>query len=127
MKIAIFGSSATPTEIGDGITDKRAVEDFCVSLGSVIAEFPHVLLVESDVSDTADRLVVNGLLASPQNPKAKVCVYHRTQRRAEPPFFVEASESEDIFLFKPIPEIRVSLFAGRLSNRVNGAAGSFGY
>jgi hypothetical protein len=64
MKIAIFGSSASSSPMGDVIGDAHALQNFCVKLGSVLAEFPYELLVETDAPHTADRLVVDGMLAS---------------------------------------------------------------
>jgi Predicted nucleotide-binding protein containing TIR-like domain len=108
MKIAIFGSSRTSSEVGDGIKDPRAIEDFCLKLGSVLGDFPHALLVESDSPRTADRVVVDGLLAARAAREPRIWVYHRTQRSPDPPFAEEASRSGDVFLSIPLPEARLS-------------------
>jgi predicted nucleotide-binding protein len=108
VKIAIFGSSGSSGGVGDDITDRRAVEDFCAELGAMLADFPHALLVESDSPATADRLVVEGLLKSPQGRKAKIWVYHRTRRWPSPPFAEHARALKEAFLFKPYSERRLA-------------------
>lgn len=108
MKIAVIGSSGTANEIGDGIVEPRAFEDFCLRLGSVLSDFPHALLVESDGLGTADRFVVSGLLAARRGQAARIWVYHRTQRNATAPFSEDARESGDAFIFIPVPERQLS-------------------
>ena len=54
--------------MGDAV-ESHALERFCFRLGSVLAEFPHELLVETDIPRTADRLVVDGMLASDPIPR----------------------------------------------------------
>lgn len=107
MRIVVFGSSSTSNEMGDGIIEPRALEHFCLGLGSVIAEFPHALLVTSESPRTADRLVVNGLLASRRGRAARIWVYHRAQRSSSAPFSEDARRS-DVFLFIPLPEGQLS-------------------
>jgi hypothetical protein len=108
MKVAVFGSSGSSSPIGDAIKDPRAVEDFCASLGAVLAGFQHGLLVETDIPHTADRLVVDGLLASRQAREIKIWVYYEPERRDDPPFSEEAAVNHGVFLFKPLPGARVS-------------------
>jgi predicted nucleotide-binding protein len=108
MRIAVFGSSGTSNEVGDGIIDPRALEAFCLELGSVLADFPHALLVESESPRTADRLVVSGLLASRRGRIARIWVYHRTRRSSSAPFSEDARQSNDVFLFIPLPERQLS-------------------
>jgi hypothetical protein len=76
MRIAVIGSSNSPNPVGDAIGNPYSIEDFCVRLGSVLAEFPHMLLVVTDKPHTADRLVVDGILASQQERKISVRVYY---------------------------------------------------
>lgn len=108
MRIAIFGSSKTVSDIGADITDPDGMRDFCERLGAWLAGFPHAVLVESDEPRTADRLVVSGLLSGQGIRRARVWVYHRTRRSARPPFAAEAREFAEVFLFRPIREQRVS-------------------
>ncbi len=108
MRIAVFGSSSTSNEIGDGIIEPRALKDFCLELGSVLADFPHALLVGSENPRTADRLIVNGLLASRRGRAARIWVYHRTQRSSSAPFSEDARRSNDMFLFIPLAERQLS-------------------
>jgi len=109
MKIAIFGSSRPSTDIGSDIKDLDGMRNFCLSLGASLREFPHAVLVESDDPRTADRLVVDGLLACARpSPEFRVWVYHRTQRSIRPPFADEAMQSGDLFLFRPLSDARVS-------------------
>jgi hypothetical protein len=108
VKIAIFGSSSTSNEVGDGIIKPRDLEAFCQSLGSSLADFPHTLLVESDNPRTADRLVVDGILASYPRVKAQIIVYHRTRRNSSPPFASEQDRFGDLFLPVPLSLERVS-------------------
>lgn len=77
-------------------------------MGSVLADFPHALLVESDDPFTADRLVVNGLLASRPGRAVRIWVYHRTRRNSSAPFSGDAARSNDVFLFIPLPERQLS-------------------
>lgn len=108
MRIAIFGSSSTSNEVGDGIIEPRDLEVFCQQLGSSLAAFPHSLLVESDNPRTADRLIVDGLLASHPRVKAQICVYHRTRRNSRPPFADEQARFGDLFLDVPLSLERIS-------------------
>jgi len=108
VRIAVFGSSSTSNEVGDGIVEPRALEYFCLGLGSVLADFPHALLVESENPRTADRLVVNGLLASRRGRAARIWVYHRTRRSSGAPFSEDAKRFSDVFLFIPLPERQLS-------------------
>ena len=108
MRIAIFGSSITSNEVGDGIVEPRVLEDFCLELGSVLADFPHALLVESENPRTADRLAVSGLLASRHDRTARIWVYHRTRRSSSAPFSEDARRSSNVFLFMPLPERQLS-------------------
>jgi predicted nucleotide-binding protein len=101
MRIAVFGSSISADPVGDVIGDVPALEEFCASLGSVIAEFPHALLVSSDTGRTADRLVVDGMLVSRQ--ARRIWVYHQPGRRPNRPFKEEAAASSGTFIFKPLP------------------------
>jgi predicted nucleotide-binding protein len=108
MKIAVFGSWGSPRQIGDPITDTDALVGFCSSLGSIIASLQHGLLVETDIPNTADRLVVNGVLAARQAYEIKVWVYYEPARRTDPPFTEEASVNRGVFLYKPVPGARVT-------------------
>jgi predicted nucleotide-binding protein len=108
MRIAIFGSSRTSIEVGGGITGPDEMEDFCFRLGSRLGQFPHTLLVETDTPSTADRLVVDGLLASSRVPGARVKVYYRNELHSVPPFAEEAGNSDKLFSFDSISEPRVT-------------------
>src|SRR5258708_39123747 len=101
MKIAIFGSLTPSADHGGGIVNPQAMTEFCMSLGADLAGLPHVLLVESDHPRTADRLVISGMLSAQRTSEARIWVYHRTSRRADPPFAAEAAGSGGRFLFKP--------------------------
>lgn len=107
MKIAIFGSSSTSNEVGDGIMEPRDLEVFCRRLGVILADFPHTLLVESDNPRTADRLVVDGLLASQPGVKAQIWAYNRTRRNDRAPFADEQGRFGELFLPKPVSLERV--------------------
>jgi predicted nucleotide-binding protein len=109
MRIAVFGSSGSAVPIGDDITDVKAVEEFCASLGSVISEFPHALLVTADREHTADRLVVDGILAARQAQRVRIWVYHRPGRRPDRPFSEESAARTGTFIFKPLPAGRAAL------------------
>jgi predicted nucleotide-binding protein len=108
MRIAVIGSSNSPNPVGDAIGDPYVIEDFCVRLGSVLAEFPHMLLVVTDLPHTADRLVVDGILASRRERKISVRVYYQPGRRPDRPFAEESTADGDIFVFKLLPSARVS-------------------
>lgn len=108
MRIAVFGSSTPASPVGDMIGDPHAVEDFCVRLGSVLAEFPYTLLVETDIPRTADRLVVDGILTSQQERQIRIWVYYQPGRRSDRPFAEESSANAGTFLFKLLPTARVS-------------------
>jgi predicted nucleotide-binding protein len=84
------------------------MKEFCLQLGAVLGKFPSKLLVESDDARTADRMVIDGLLASQRAPGTRIWVYHRTQWRSSPPFADEAAEYHDLFLWRPFPDIKVS-------------------
>jgi predicted nucleotide-binding protein len=88
--------------------EARALEAFCRRLGSILADFPHTLLVESDNSRTADRLVVDGILASYPRVKAKISVYYRTRRNASPPFADQQARFGDLFFREPVSLERIS-------------------
>lgn len=108
MRIAVIGSSNSPNPVGDAIGDPYAIEDFCVRLGSVLAEFPHMLLVVTDLPHTADRLVVDGILTSQRGRKISVRVYYQPGRRPDRPFAEESTADGDMFVFKLLPSARVS-------------------
>jgi predicted nucleotide-binding protein len=88
--------------------EPRDLEVFCRRLGSILADFPHTVLVESDDSRTADRLIVDGILASYPQVKAKISVYHRTLRNSTPPFAGEQARFVDLFFPEPVSLERVS-------------------
>ena len=77
-------------------------------LGAVLSDFPYGLLVTTDNWHTADRLVVDGLLASRQAHKAKIWVYYEPKRRAGQPFARDAAVNHGVFLFNPMPGVRVT-------------------
>src|ERR1700722_3821157 len=106
MRIAVFGSSISADPVGDVIGDVPALEEFCASLGSVIAEFPHALLVTSDTERTADRLVVDGMLASRQAQGIRIWVYHQPGRKPNRPYTDESAANAGTFIFKPLPTIQ---------------------
>jgi predicted nucleotide-binding protein with TIR-like domain len=108
MKIAVFGSTGAWRPIGDAIRDRDTFKDFCVRLGAVLSGFPYGLLVRSDSSPTADRLVVDGLLASRQAQKPKIWVYYESKGRARRPFARDAAVNPGVFLFNPIPGVQVT-------------------
>lgn len=108
MKIAVFGSSTPRSQVGDGVANPNAVESFCVSLGSALANFKHSLLVEADEPHTADRFVVDGFLAARRAHENKIYVYYQSARRTDPPFSKEAAGNSGVFLFKPITGGRLS-------------------
>jgi hypothetical protein len=108
MKIAIFGSSSSPSPVGDAIADSRGLEDFCIRLGSVLGEFPHALIVSTDTKRSADRLVVDGMLASRQARQIDINVYYQPARRPDRPFDREAEANVGAFRFKRLPGARVS-------------------
>src|SRR3979411_2369251 len=99
MRIAILGSSRTANEVGDGIVEPGALEQFCQHLGSTLADLPHTLLVQTDRPRSADRLVVDGVLASAGSPRARIWVYHRSRRGSRAPFADEAARAKVAFQF----------------------------
>jgi predicted nucleotide-binding protein len=104
MRIAILGSSATSSEVGGGITEPARLEDFCRNLGLRLASSSHSLLLESDNPRTADRLVVDGMLAAAPPRKGKVKVYHRYRRNRNRPFVEEAKREGKLFQFVRLPD-----------------------
>ena len=93
--------------MGDAV-ESHALERFCFRLGSVLAEFPHELLVETDIPRTADRLVVDGMLASEQAHQVDIRVYYQPARRPDRPFAEEAEVNDGVFHFNPLPGARAS-------------------
>ena len=108
MRIAVFGSSRTASSIGGDIKDVAGMEAFCHRLGACLAAFPFAVLVGSDHPRTADRLVVEGLLASGPASETRIWVYRRAPHGLHPPFADLAARSGDLFLFKLLPEERTS-------------------
>jgi predicted nucleotide-binding protein len=108
MRIALFGSTGSAQLVGDPIPDIPALTDFCQRLGAALAQFPHALLVGSDSDTTADRMVVDGILSSGQEPKMRVWVYHQPARRLDQPFATQSSANPGTFLYKPLQASRVS-------------------
>jgi hypothetical protein len=84
------------------------LEAFCRQLGSVLAEFSHTLLIESDDPRTVDRQVVDGILACYPKVKARISVYHRTQRYPSPPFADIQTRFGDLFHTVPVSLERIS-------------------
>jgi predicted nucleotide-binding protein len=108
MKIAIFGSYRSSSPMGDDIGDSHALENFCFRLGSVLAGFRHTFIVETDAPHTADRLVVNGILASGQAHPIDIRVYYQPAKRPDRPFAKEVEANDGVFRFNPLPGARVS-------------------
>jgi hypothetical protein len=108
MKIAVFGSTGGWRPIGDAIRDRNTFKDFCMRPGAVLSDFPYGLLVTTDNWHTADRLVVDGLLASRQAHKAKIWVYYDPKQRGGKPFDRDAAVNRDVFHFNPMRGVRVT-------------------
>lgn len=87
MRVAVFGSSETSNEVRR-ITDPEGVGDFCRSLGRLLSNWPHTVLVASDSQRSADSRLVDGILSSATR-RAKIAVYHRVgneRKEGRPPF-----------------------------------------
>lgn len=83
MRIAIIGSTRDTS--GRDIGDPSGWRQFCQRLGTFLAGTPHKILVASDMEGSADRWVVNGVLAA----RAPVrCTLHVYQRLGKKPSFV---------------------------------------
>ena len=105
MKIAIFGSSSTSSEVGDGIIEPRALEYFCLGLGSVTSRLPACVACREAKA-----------LALLIGWSSTACWPHRVAERQEygyitelsgtlaAPFTEDAKRSDDVFLFIPLPE-----------------------
>lgn len=103
MRIAVLGSSKSKnSSIGRPIANPAGAEQFCREFGFNLAEFPHSLLVASDNIRTADRSVVEGLLAAPSPRQARVRVYQHDSSGAGP-FAAEAERAPDLFQPVPLP------------------------
>jgi predicted nucleotide-binding protein len=104
MRIAVFGSTSSEYPVGDEITDAEAVEEFCSSLGEAIAGSPHELLVTSDRDNTADKLVVDGILATQQQSRlVKIRVYRQPNRKEHLPFESLCAANPGLFTYEDFP------------------------
>jgi predicted nucleotide-binding protein len=108
MKIAVFGSTGSYRPVGDAINDIPAMWDFCLSLGKVLAEFSHTLLLESDQPNTADRKIVDGILGTPRPQQIRIRVYYQPGGRTGQPFDAESAQFPELFTFRPLPAARLS-------------------
>ncbi len=64
-----------------------------------------MLLVVTDQPHTADRLVVDGILASQRERKISVRVYYQPGRQPDRPFAEESTADGDMFVFKLLPRV----------------------